>query len=171
MQTLVVFSHTNFSQSIFNKLLLDSIKNIKNVTIKNLDAEGVNYSPEYLSKEVKFLKQFEKIIFQFPLFWFSVPHILKQYIDIILTPMLSQENILAGKEFQIITTCGGSREKYEAINNNEKELDRVLYPLNKSMEYIKMKVLQAYGIYDCHLGYELTDKWQQEIQNYKKLFL
>lgn len=63
------------------------------------------------------LKNADKIIFQFPLFWFSTPALLKEWQDRVLTAILYGENkeLLKDKKFQIVTTLGGAQD---AISQN-----------------------------------------------------
>ncbi len=72
MQTLLIFSHTFWKDSKVNRALLESAKTLSNVKIHNLN-ESYKDGVINAESEVALLKDSQKIIFQFPLFWFSTP--------------------------------------------------------------------------------------------------
>ncbi|HEE9583969.1 TPA: NAD(P)H-dependent oxidoreductase, partial [Campylobacter coli] len=91
MKTLIIFAHTFWEDSKVNKALFESIKNLKQVQIHNL-SEIYKEGKIDVSKEMDLLKNADKIIFQFPLFWFSTPALLKEWQDRVLTAILYGEN-------------------------------------------------------------------------------
>lgn len=78
MQTLLIFSHTFWKDSKVNRALLESAKTLSNVKIHNLN-ETYKDGVINAENEVALLKDSQKIIFQFPLFWFSTPALMKEY--------------------------------------------------------------------------------------------
>ena len=75
-----------------NRALLESAQTLSNVKIHNLN-ETYKDGVINAENEVALLKYSQKIIFQFPLFWFSTPALMKEWQDRVLT------HILYGKEF------------------------------------------------------------------------
>ncbi|EOH3839264.1 TPA: NAD(P)H-dependent oxidoreductase [Campylobacter jejuni] len=107
MKTLIVFAHTFWKDSKVNRTLLESIKDIDDLKIHNLST-SYNDGKIDVDKELALLKEADKIIFQFPLFWFSTPSLLKEWQDRVLSAILySKKGLLKGKFFQVITTLGG----------------------------------------------------------------
>ena len=84
MQILLLFSHTYWADSKVNKALLESAKTLENVTIHNLNTAYPDGKIN-TEAEIALLQKAEKIIAQFPLFWFSTPAIMKEWQDKILT--------------------------------------------------------------------------------------
>lgn len=72
MKTLIIFAHTFWEDSKANRALLESIKDLKKVQIHNI-SEIYKDGKIDVNKELSLLKEADKIIFQFPLFWFSTP--------------------------------------------------------------------------------------------------
>ncbi|WP_240692751.1 MULTISPECIES: NAD(P)H-dependent oxidoreductase [Campylobacter] len=108
MKTLIVFAHTFWKDSKVNRTLLESIKDIDSLKIHNLST-SYNDGKIDVDKELALLKEADKIIFQFPLFWFSTPSLLKEWQDRVLSAILySKKGLLKGKFFQVITTLGGA---------------------------------------------------------------
>lgn len=150
MKTLVLYSHTFYKDSKFNKTLLDSIKNLENVVIHNLNATYSNNNIN-IDNEVKLLKDANKIIAQFPLFWFSSPSMFKEWQDTVLTHIYHSSNpkMLDGKNFQVITTAGGIKSNYDKWDeNNNSGLERALFPIYKTFEHVGAKSIKPFVIYD-----------------------
>ncbi|MCR2056758.1 NAD(P)H-dependent oxidoreductase [Campylobacter helveticus] len=146
MQTLLVFAHTFWENSKANRTLLDSATNLDNVKIHNLSTAYPNGNID-VEFEMKLLQQSGKIIFQFPLFWFSTPALLKEWQDRVLTAILYGDNpkMLEGKTFQIITIAGGNAKSYDGHHGYS--LETLLSPLKSAFEYSRCKVLEPYCIF------------------------
>ena len=109
MKTLILFAHTFWENSKVNKALLQSVQGAPNLTIENLTLSCPNGAIDVEAQKA-LLKNADSIIFQFPLFWFSTPSLLKEWQDRVLTGILygSEPKLLEGKNFGIITTAGGA---------------------------------------------------------------
>ena len=77
-KTLIIVAHPNIAESKVNKALLDSIKNEPNITVHDLYATYKTVEAIDVAKEQALLVEHERIIFQFPLYWYSSPAILKE---------------------------------------------------------------------------------------------
>lgn len=150
MQTLLLFSHTFWDNSKVNKALLESAKSLPNLTIHNLNTAYPNGAID-VAKEVELLEKAQKIIFQFPLFWFSTPALMKEWQDRVLTHILYGENpkLLHGKSFQVITTLGGSKDSYDGHHGYS--LETILTPLTSTFKYCGCNVLESYA--KCESGF------------------
>lgn len=112
------------------------------------------------------------LILNFPLYWFSVPAILKGWIDRTLISGITyggkrfyENGGLAGKKALMAFTLGG-REHMFGENAIHGEMNTMLRPLLRgSFHYIGMDVLPPFVAY--HVPY-LTDEERQKILvNYK----
>ncbi|RDU65881.1 flavodoxin family protein [Helicobacter didelphidarum] len=148
MQTLLIFSHTYFQDSKVNKALLESAKSLKNVEIRNLNALYPNGKIDK-EAEITLLKNADKIIFQFPLFWFSTPSLMKEWQDEVLTTIAysADSTILKGKKFQVITTIGGAKSSYDGHHGYD--IKTLLSPLESSFKYLGGEVLEPYCIFSA----------------------
>lgn len=150
MKTLVLYSHTYHQDSQFNKTLLQSIQDTKNVFIHNLNAVYPDAQIN-IKQEIKLLQESTKIIAQFPLFWFSSPSLFKEWQDKVLTEIYHSENpqMLQGKTFQIITTAGGLEKNYNSWGDEHSSgIEKALFPIHKTFEHIGAKVQKPFVIYD-----------------------
>ncbi|EIL6659337.1 flavodoxin family protein [Campylobacter coli] len=149
MKTLIIFAHTFWEDSKVNKALFESIKNLKQVQIHNL-SEIYKEGKIDVSKEMDLLKNADKIIFQFPLFWFSTLALLKEWQDRVLTAILYGENkeLLKDKKFQIVTTLGGAQESYDG--HHGATLEELLKPIYYTFEYLGCKSLKPFAIFSAN---------------------
>ncbi|CAL5973061.1 NADPH_oxidoreductase [Hexamita inflata] len=102
MKTIVVLFHPNPEESVRNKILIDEIKKVKNVTI-----HVVSGPVQDVEAEKKLLNQYDRIVFQYPIYWFTVPAVGKAYMDAIFS-----QNGFAGKHIKVVSTTGGIRAHY-----------------------------------------------------------
>lgn len=150
MKTLIVFAHTFWKDSKVNRALLESIKDKNNLKIHNLST-SYNDGKIDIDKELILLKETDKIIFQFPLFWFSTPSLLKEWQDRVLSAILyGEKELLKGKFFQVITTLGGAEQSYDG--HHGATLEELLKPIYYSFEYLGCKSIKPYAIFNANIN-------------------
>lgn len=167
MQTLLLFSHTFWENSKVNRALLESAKTLASVKIHNLNEtykEGVINA----ESEVALLKDSEKIIFQFPLFWFSTPALMKEWQDRVLTHIVygKDSKLLQGKKFQVITTLGGAKDSYDGHHGYS--LDTILSPLTSAFQYCGCEVLESFAIFSAKVDTLPVKEYLEALQSNKK---
>lgn len=166
MKTLIIFSHTWFAQSKVNRALLEAAQDADNVTIRNLE-ELYGQNPEKIDvkAEQKLIEAADRIIFQCPVFWFSIPPMLKAYIDRVFEhgwAYGSQGHALEGKILQLVLSTGGPQESYQ-----QPTIGELFLPLTAVGNYTGMEVAPIRVAYGC---LTISDSDLQKIcDNYKKL--
>ena len=75
MKTLVIVAHPQLANSSTESFLKAAADDENNVMWHELK------TPFDISQELELLKSATRIIFQFPLYWYSAPAILKQWLD------------------------------------------------------------------------------------------
>lgn len=97
----------------------------------------------------------DAVIFSFPLWWFSVPAILKGWIDRVWSSGFGYQNggerygagRLAGKRAMVMVTIGG-RESHYSDRGINGPIDDLLFPINHGMLYYPgFDVLPPYVVY------------------------
>src|SRR5690606_12725375 len=81
MKTLVVVTHPDIENSAINKRWIEELEKYPDrYTIHQLHKV---YPEEKIDVEAeqKLIEQYDKIVFQFPVYWFSCPAFLKKWID------------------------------------------------------------------------------------------
>ncbi len=111
-----------------------------------------------VSEEQEKFKQADIVLFQYPVFWFSVPAGLKAYLDEVYefgvffegSERYGEGGLLTGKRYLISTTWNAPQE---AFSNTDQFfegdlLEDILVSMHKTQQYVGMKPLPSFGAYD-----------------------
>ena len=141
-------------------------------------------TPDVAAEQEK-LAAADAVVFQFPLWWFSVPAILKGWVDRVFANGLAfgyrgagnvyryGEGGLAGKRALLSTTVGGPAIDYSPRGING-PLDDLLFPITHgTLFFAGMDVLPTHAIYDVgRLGADAAEAaflhWRSRL---RRLFL
>lgn len=159
---LVLFAHPALEKSRVNKSLIKQIENIENVTFHDLYEEYPDFYID-IKKEQKLLTGNDIIIFHHPLYWYSIPALLKQWEDLVLEHNWaygSKGNALVGKKFIQVITTGGTSQAYKKNSFNRFTIREFLIPIEQTAVLCGMIYLPPYLIQGTH---KLT---RNEIETY-----
>lgn len=166
MKTLVIVAHPELKKSATQQFLLHQLPQDDNITWHEL----VNDQPFNIELEQKLLKEHDKIIFQFPLYWYSVPVNLRKWQDDVLTRGFAYGNnaVLGGKEFGVVVSLGEPIHEYEAGGKEFFTISELLKPLqamaNKlNWHYNKALVISQFDYLTDEQRLELIIKYQQYV--------
>lgn len=125
-----------------------------------------------IAGELEKLKRADLVILNFPLYWFSVPAIMKGWIDRVLISGLCYGGLrfydqggLRGKKAALSFTLGGREHMFgpEAIHG---ELDVMLRPLLRgTLAYVGMDVLPFFAGY--HIPYLKPEQRTEIMERYR----
>lgn len=161
MKTLVLVFHPNMEQSVINKRWKTELeKSPEKYFVRNLYDI---YPDEKIDVEAeqKIIEQFDKIIFQFPIYWFSSPPFLKKYLDEVLTygwAYGSESGYkVADKKIGFTVTTGISEQDYSKEGRYKYTLDELLRPFEVTVNYIKADYKSFFAYYDIEQN--STEEW------------
>jgi putative NADPH-quinone reductase len=142
-KTLMILAHPNLENSIANKLISDEVGKLENVEVRDIAKLYPDFNVNVAEEQNKLLAH-ERIIFQYPLYWYNMPPVLKQWFDKVLTYGFAYggEAKLEGKEFLVSITTGGPSDGYPTD-----VLEKVLFPLEGTAGFCKMKYLKPQTLY------------------------
>ncbi|OXM13323.1 NAD(P)H-dependent oxidoreductase [Paenibacillus herberti] len=130
MRILVIVAHPNLDQSKVNKQWLERLQKEENVTVHNLYAEYPTFKID-VEKEQQLLVDHDRIVFQFPFYWYSSPALLKQWQDDVLTYGFAYGatgNKLHGKEMLLAISTGSPAEAYRDGGANRYPMEELVRP-------------------------------------------
>jgi glutathione-regulated potassium-efflux system ancillary protein KefG len=156
LKILVLFAHPKFEKSRVNKVLTERIKNRENVTFHDLYEQYPDFSID-IPAEKELLVNHDVIIWHHPLYWYSCPPLLKQWIDMVLEYNWAygpQGNALRGKQALSVVTAGGTREVYCAQGKNNYSVNEFLRPFEQTARLCGMQYLPPFAVMGAH---QLTD--------------
>lgn len=137
MKTLVVVAHPTLEQSSSHQFLLESMKDLENVTVHCI-SESFDKS-----NERELVKQHERIVFQFPVYWYAVPSVLKKWFDEVLSHSIG----LKGKEFGVIATFGASEKSFQSGGKDKYTVSEMFRPLEMIANHFGMIYLPILSIF------------------------
>lgn len=151
-KVLILFAHPLFEKSMVNKTLLDYIPKSDDITIHDL----YETYPEFdinVKYEQKLIEAHDIIIWQHPMYWYSCPPILKQWIDLVLEygwAYGKSGNALRNKIlFQVITT-GGSKSNYSETGRDRYTIPELLEPFHQTAKVCGMEYLPPFVVHGTH---------------------
>lgn len=133
MKTSLILAHPNFAASNANRALVDAVKDLPNVDVADLHALYPDGMIDAEAEAARLIAA-DRLVLQFPMYWYSTPPILKQWQDSVLTPILYiHPEIgarLKGLPLQVVTTTNGEPEAYREDGRVGFTVEQLLAPLH-----------------------------------------
>jgi len=148
-KVLVLYAHPSPARSEVNQPLFKAAHEIDGVTRVDLYGEYPTFNIN-ISKEQKRLVEHDVIIFQFPLFWYSTPAILKEWQDLVLEYGFAyghEGKALRGKTFFCALSAGGREEAYQTDGFNHSTIGELLQPLEQMARLTSMEYLPPFALF------------------------
>jgi len=164
MKILILFAHPAFHKSKVNKVLVEGLSDIPAVTFHDLYQEYPELDIDVM-KEQELLSTHDIIVFQFPLFWYSTPAILKEWQDLVLEhgwAYGSKGDALKDKLFLCVLTTGGHISGYRNGDFHNHTINQLLSPIRQTAILCKMRPLPPFVVHSTHA----IEK--SEVLHYKK---
>ncbi|MCM3631211.1 NAD(P)H-dependent oxidoreductase [Paenibacillus glycanilyticus] len=166
-KSLVIVAHPNLDNSRVNKIWLNELTQYPDlITINDLYANYPDFQINVM-REQQLVEQHDRIIFQFPFYWYSSPPLLKKWMDDVLTygwAFTSKGSKLRGKELALAISIGGSERDYSQSEDEMYTINELLSPFHATSNLIETIFLEPFTLYS-------TDrKSDAELQNSAKLY-
>jgi putative NADPH-quinone reductase len=144
MKILHLVFHPNLSESRVNKAWKKQIEKSGKVTkSRYIYADYPDFQID-VEKEQADLLAHDRIIIQYPFYWYSVPPLFKKWMDDVLTYNFAygtKGDKLTGKELQLIISVGGPHESYMPGGYNSFSVQELLKPLQQTANLCRMVFL------------------------------
>ncbi|CQR55906.1 NAD(P)H-dependent oxidoreductase [Paenibacillus riograndensis] len=170
MKTLVLVFHPDLIASRVNRRLTDEMEKQDGVTVHRVyevyPDEKIDVSAEH-----RLLEQHDRIVLQFPFYWYSTPSLLKKWEDAVLTygwAYGSKGNKLHGKELLIAVSTGAAQENYRPDGNFKYTVPELLRPFQATSNLIGTRYLEPFIVYGVmqHLSDEELEQSAKEYVAY-----
>ncbi|MGD8110881.1 NAD(P)H-dependent oxidoreductase [Vibrio sp. NTOU-M3] len=169
-KVLVLYAHPSQHRSEVNQPLINAAEQIEGVTIVDLYYEYPHYHINVDAEQQRLLEH-DVVIFQFPLYWYSTPAILKEWQDLVLEYGFAyghEGTALHGKRFLCSLTAGGKAEAYHAQGYNHFKIRELLSPLEQMATLTGMQYLAPFTLFGARTAKE-EGRVDKHITDWKKL--
>ena len=146
---IVYFAHPGHNFSHVNRFMARAAKQVTDVTFVDLYADYPRFDINVDVEQERLLNH-DVILFQFPLFWYSTPSILKEWQDIVLEHGFAYGtggDKLAGKTMMLAITAAGPQEAYTRGGFQHYPLREFLRPLEQTARLCGMRFSTPYALY------------------------
>lgn len=151
-RVLILFAHPRLERSRANLALIGQVPRHPDITFRDLYELYPDFNID-AETEKKLLLEHDIIIWHHPVFWYSCPPLLKQWIDMVLEFGWAYGpggTALEGKIVFNAITSGGSREAYSASGHNRFTLKEFLLPFDQTARVCKMHYLPPFVVQGTH---------------------
>lgn len=151
MKTLVIIIHPNIENSLINKLWIEELKKYPELyTLHELHSV---YPEEKIDvqREQQLVESHDKIIFQFPFYWFNCPPFLKKWLDEVLLHGWAYGTgsayRLAGKKIALGITIGIKEQDYQVSGRYKYTMAQLTAPFEITFDYVKADYKSFFAFY------------------------
>jgi glutathione-regulated potassium-efflux system ancillary protein KefG len=150
---LIILAHPAIHKSRVNRELILAVSDLENVYINDLYE---NYPDFFINvkREQELLQEHDIIVWHHPLYWYSCPAILKEWMDLVLEHDFAygrRGTRLHGKKVLNAITTGGSAEVYSEKGKNHFTIHQFLVPFLQTANLCGMLYLAPFVIHGAHM--------------------
>lgn len=146
---LVYYAHPGHRHSRVNKEMAERARAYTQITFCDLYEQYPRYNID-IDDEQKKLLEHDVIMFQHPLFWYSVPSLIKEWIDLVLEHGFAfgqGGNQLTDKIMMNVTSAAGPEQAYTSDGYQHYPLRTFLTPIEQTARLCHMKYSAPYVLY------------------------
>ncbi|MBT8080877.1 MAG: NAD(P)H-dependent oxidoreductase [Gammaproteobacteria bacterium] len=167
---IVYYAHPGHKYSQVNRLMARAAAAVDGITFVDLNHDYPRMDID-VDVEQQRLLDHDVILFQFPLFWYSTPSIIKEWQDLVLEHGFaygSGGDQLAGKRMMLAVTTAGPEDAYTHRGYQHYPLRTFLTPLEQTARLCKMMFPAPYVLYGA-LKAPKTGLAEAHVAGYRQL--
>lgn len=152
MKTLVIITHPDLKNSVINRRWKEEVEKNARIGIRcicDLYPDGVID----VETEHKLLEQYDRIVFQYPLYWYSAPFMLKKYMDDVFTDGWAYGtggDKMEGKEIGAAVSCGSAESAFVEGGAQCHSLAYYLGVFDGIAAFLRAKYIGYFAFYDTY---------------------
>lgn len=163
VKTLIIVIHPNLLKaSVINKRWVEELyKSPEKYHVHEL----YKLYPDQkicIEKERELIENYDKIIFQFPFYWFNCPSLFKKWLDETLTYGWAYGSKsgykVSGKKIAMVISAGIDRHEYSRQGKYKYTLEQLTRPFELTFEYIKADYKGFFAYYGIDNSKEWIEK-------------
>lgn len=145
MRTLVLVFHPHLDRSRVNRALMDVAAGVDGVTVVDEYAQYPDFVVD-AAREQALIESHDRIVLQFPFYWYSSPALLKQWEDVVLQAgwAYGGRRALVGKEFMVAVSTGSPAESYARDGSHVRTMEELLSPFETTFRHTHATYLEPF---------------------------
>lgn len=156
MKILVIVTHPDLEKSVINKRWVAELKKYPEIyTIHDLHKSYADGNIDVL-KEQQLVEQYDKIVFQFPLYWFNCPALLKKWLDEVLIHGWAYGSKsgykVSGKKVALAMSVGVEENEYNQGEKYRYTLEELTRSFELSFEYVRADYQPFFAYYGIDIN-------------------
>ena len=167
---IVYYAHPGHKYSHVNRSMALAAVEVEGITFVDLYRDYPRFDID-VNVEQQRLGEHDVILFQFPLFWYSTPSIVKEWEDLVLEHGFAYGaggDELAGKQMMLAVSGAGPEEAYTHKGYQHYPLRTFLTPLEQTARLCKMHFPAPYVLY-ASLRAPAAGLVEPHVDGYRKL--
>lgn len=136
---------------------------------KHASQSGMTFAAD-IRQEIDKIRAADIVIFHTPIWWFSVPAILKGWFDRVLAMgvawdggLIYEKGLLRGKSAMLCVVAGGPKEYYQVSGRHQATMNQILHPIHHgTLAFCGFDVIEPFVVYNS-LGMD-----EQSLENILK---
>ena len=148
-RVLVLYAHPSPSRSKVNARLARVARDTEGVTLVDLYAAYPRFKIDVDAEQAR-LAEHDTVVFLCPFHWYSVPALLKEWMDLVLEFGFAYGeggDALAGKTLLAAISAGGAEAAYSEDGHNRFPIRELLTPLEQTANLCRMRFAPPFVLF------------------------
>lgn len=158
-KVIVYHVHPGQQFSRANRAMAQAARGVEGITFVDLYAEYPRHDIDVDREQARLIAH-DIIVFQFPLYWYSTPSLLKEWQDLVLQHGFAyghEGDKLSGKSLLLAVTAGGSEQGYSNEGYQHYPIRRFLTPLEQTARLCGMVFPAPYVLFSALKADDATE--------------
>lgn len=151
-RVLILFAHPALQKSRVHRRLIPRAASLSDVRLHDLYESYPDFQVD-VKREQSLLLDHDVVIVQHPFYWYGVPPLLKQWMDLVLEhgwAYGSRGDALRHKWLLPVVTAGGGATAYRAGGYNRFTVRQFLAPLEQTARLCGMRYAPPWVVFGTH---------------------
>ncbi|MBU2956081.1 NAD(P)H-dependent oxidoreductase [Paracoccus sp. 1_MG-2023] len=151
---LHIFAHPGLASSRINAAMWGAARRVRDVTSVDLYAENPRYEIDVKAQQDR-LEAHDVLVMQFPIFWYSCPALMKEWIDLVLSRGFAYGvggDRLAGRTMLLAVSTSAPAEAFGPEGYQNFPLRTFLTPFEQTARLAGMRFAAPYVRHDALHG-------------------
>ena len=158
---LVILGHPNYAKSLANKTIIETLRSSNlDIEVRHIHEMYPDYRIDVCAEQAALLKH-HAIIFQYPLYWYNMPAILKQWFDAVFEYQFAygaKGNKLKDKLFIPSFTVGAPEKEYCAVGQHHFRIGELCKNLEQTAYYAQMQYIDPFYFHNTSVNAGYTEQ-------------